>query len=66
MVLADRGYDADWIRAFVNQQGVWANIPPKLNRKEPTCFSPHLYRGAQPGLAVLQQDQAMPAYRHPL
>jgi transposase len=44
MVLADRGYDADWIRAFVNQQGAWANIPPKMNRKDPICFSPHLYR----------------------
>jgi transposase len=31
MVLADRGYDADWIRAFVNQQGAWANIPPSLH-----------------------------------
>src|SRR5262245_8245690 len=27
MVLADRGYDADWIRALVNHQGGWANIP---------------------------------------
>jgi transposase len=44
MVLADRGYDADWIRALVNQQGAWANIPPKRNRKDPICFSPHLYR----------------------
>jgi transposase len=44
MVLADRGYDADWIREFVNQQGAWANIPPKVNRKDPICFSPHLYR----------------------
>jgi transposase len=44
MLLADRGYDADWIRAFVNQQNAWANIPPKLNRKDPICFSPHLYR----------------------
>ena len=43
--MADRGYDADWIRALVNQQGVWANIPPKLNRNEPICFSPYLYRG---------------------
>ena len=23
---------------------VWANIPPKRNRKEPICFSPYLYR----------------------
>ena len=44
LVLADRGYDADWIREFVNQQDAWANIPPKVNRKDPICFSPHLYR----------------------
>jgi hypothetical protein len=39
MLLADRGYYADWIRALVKQQGAWANIPPKRNRKEPICFS---------------------------
>jgi transposase len=44
MVLADRGYDADWIRVMINEQGGWANIPPKRNRKEPICFSPYLYR----------------------
>jgi transposase len=44
MILADRGYDADWIRVLVNEQGAWANIPPKRNRKEPICFSRHLYR----------------------
>ncbi len=44
MLLADRGYDADWIRALVNEQGAWANIPPKRNRKNPICFSPYLYR----------------------
>jgi transposase len=44
MLLADRGYDADWIRALVTKQGAWANIPPKRNRKEPICFSPYLYR----------------------
>jgi hypothetical protein len=27
-----------------NQQGAWANIPPKRNRKDPICFSPYLYR----------------------
>ncbi|MGB3580257.1 MAG: transposase, partial [Roseiarcus sp.] len=26
------------------QQGAWANIPPKRNRNDPTCFSPYLYR----------------------
>ena len=29
MLLADRGYDADWIRALASEQGAWANIPPK-------------------------------------
>ncbi len=44
MVLADRGYDADWIRALVNEQGAWANIPPKRIRRDLICFSPYLYR----------------------
>ena len=44
MLRADRGYDADWIRALVTKQRAWANIPPRSNRNEPICFSPHLYR----------------------
>src|SRR5436309_680870 len=44
MLLADRGYDADWIRELARQQGAWANISPKRNRKDPICFSPFLYR----------------------
>jgi len=43
-LLADRGYDADWIRVFVAERGAWANIPPRRNRTSPICFSPHLYR----------------------
>ena len=42
-VLADCGYDADWIRALVNEQGAWANIPGNAIAK-PICFSPLLYR----------------------
>jgi transposase len=44
MLLADRGYDADAIRQMVAAQGAWANIPPKANRKQPICFSQHLYK----------------------
>ncbi len=44
MLLADREYDADWIRALVGQRGAWANIPPRRNRKDALCFSPYLYR----------------------
>jgi transposase len=44
MLLADRGYDADWIRTLVRKHGGWANIPPKSNRTEALSFSPYLYR----------------------
>src|SRR6201981_2390092 len=44
MLPGDRGYDADWIRALVTKRRAWANIPPRSNRNEPICFSPHLYR----------------------
>jgi transposase len=44
MLLADRGYDADWIRELATKNGAWANIPPKSNRTDPICFSPYLYR----------------------
>lgn len=44
MLLADKAYDADWIRAFVRDRGAWANIPPKSNRKDKICFSPWLYK----------------------
>jgi transposase len=55
MLLADSGFDADWIREFAGQQRAWANIPPKRNRKDPICFSPYLYR-AELDRTVLQQD----------
>ena len=44
MLIADRGYDADWIRDLVWQRGGFANIPPKRHRKDPIVFSPYLYR----------------------
>jgi transposase len=44
MLLADRGYDANWIRELAIRKGAWANIPPKSNRNDPICFSPYLYR----------------------
>jgi transposase len=44
MLLADRGYDADWIRVLARHQGACANIPPKRNRNDPICFNPYLHR----------------------
>ena len=28
----------------MSEHGAWANIPPRRNRTETICFSPHLYR----------------------
>ena len=41
---ADKGYDANAIRAQVEESGAMPNIPPKANRKWKNCFSPFLYR----------------------
>ncbi len=35
---------ANAIREMIDGQGAWANIPSKSNRKDPICFSPHLYK----------------------
>lgn len=39
MVLADKAYDADWLRARVRTKQSWANIPPKSNRKKPIVLA---------------------------
>jgi transposase len=44
MLLADKGYDANALRQAVADRKAWANIPPKANRKDPICFSKHLYK----------------------
>ena len=66
MLLADRGYDADWIRALAVRKGALANIPPRCNRSEPICFSPVSLSSPQLGRAVLQQDQALSPGRNAL
>ena len=43
-LLADRAYDTDAIRAFADERGAWANIPPKSNRKDSFAFSRWVYR----------------------
>jgi len=56
MLLADRGYDANWIRELARQQGAWANIPPKRNRR-PDLLQPVSVSYAKSRRTVLQQDQ---------
>lgn len=44
VVLADRGYDSDALRAQIAAQGALANIRPLDNRVEPPPFSARVYR----------------------
>jgi len=44
VLLADKGYDVNALRDMATARGAWANIPPKANRKDPICFSKHLYK----------------------
>jgi len=44
IILADKAYDADWIRRQIEDQGATPNTPSKANRKWKACFSPTLYK----------------------
>ncbi len=44
ILLADRGYDSDRLRASLADRGGWANVKPMPNRKNVPAFSPFLYR----------------------
>jgi transposase len=43
-VLADKAYDADWLRRQIEAPGATPNIPPMVHRRRKPCFSPVLYR----------------------
>jgi len=44
IVLADKAYDADWLRRQIEAAGAAPNIPPMSHRRWKPCFSPVLYR----------------------
>ncbi|TMK31039.1 MAG: IS5 family transposase [Alphaproteobacteria bacterium] len=44
IVLADKAYDADWLRRQIEAAGAAPNIPPMVHRRRKPCFSPALYR----------------------
>lgn len=43
-LLADRGYDADWITEMIEDQDCTPVIPPKSNRREEIPFSKRKYK----------------------
>jgi len=48
IVLADKAYDADWLRRQIEAAGAAPNIPPMVHRRRKPCFSPVLYRARNP------------------
>ena len=44
ILLADRGYDSDALRARLQSQGAWGNIKPMPGRVNVPSFSRYLYR----------------------
>lgn len=44
IVLADRGYDSNALRAQIADQGAHANIRPLDHRLDPPAFSPRVYK----------------------
>jgi transposase len=44
IVLADKAYDADWLRRRIEAAGAAPNIPSMVDRRWKACFSPALYR----------------------
>jgi transposase len=44
ILLADRGYDSDALRAQITEQGAYANIRPLDNRVDKPAFSPRVYK----------------------
>jgi len=44
ILIADRAYDTNAIRATVTERGAWANIPPRSIRKGTFPFSSWVYR----------------------
>ena len=43
-VVADKGYDADWLREHITCSGTPAVIPPKSNRKQQYVYDEHIYK----------------------
>jgi transposase len=43
-LIADRGYDADWLITALKKQGITPCIPSRSNRKRKRCYSTQLYK----------------------
>ena len=43
-MLADRAFDADWLRNALAERGIAPVIPPRKNRKHPADYDEEMYK----------------------
>lgn len=43
-ILADRAFDADWLRDALSQREIAPVIPPRKNRKQPAAYDEEMYK----------------------
>ena len=44
MLLADKAFDAEWLRELLEKRKIEAVIPPRSNRKKPAHYDKHAYK----------------------
>jgi hypothetical protein len=66
MLLADRDYDADWIRGDCPPAESMGKHPSETKSQTPDLLQPVSLSRTEPDRTVLQQDQAMSSVRDPI
>jgi len=64
IVLADKAYDADWLRRRIEAAGATPNIPAMVHRRWKPCFSPVLYRARNRIERFFNRIKTLPAARY--
>ena len=66
MLLADRGYDADWIRAFVTKRVLGPTFRPDAIERSRSASAPTPLSRPKSSRVIFQQDQVVSAGRDAL
>jgi transposase len=66
ILLADRGYDADWIRELASSARSMGKHSAETKSQRPNLLQPESVSSAELDRTVLQQNQAMSACRDPI
>lgn len=65
-LVADKGYDSQALREWLDERGTEAVIPPRRNRKGPVRLRPHRLQATQRHRAHVLPYQRLESPRHPL